>query len=229
VVVSRSHGDDLSGILEVRGWERLEAAVAEGRGCILAGAHFGAPALPGAYAASRGLPVSSLRNDDLRPLEGTWQGDLMLAGAAPIFTTRGEPPAQILKRGLVALQNGGVMLHLVDGVVGARGVTVRFFGKAVFLRTGAMDLARIARCPILPAFGWAADGRLVVEYHEPEMITSQEGVEAFARRYASLYEKMAAAHLDNATWKHLDRFVLAGKDVAWYRGPVAAGEESPDG
>ena len=227
-LVARSRAENLSAVLSVRGWEHVEAALAGGRGCILAGAHFGAPALPGAYAASRGVAVWSLRNEDLRPLEGTWQGDLMFHGAKPIFTARDEPPAQILKRALAALEQGGAMLHLVDGVLGARGVTVPIFGCNVFLRTGAMDLARIARCPIIPAFGAAVDGQLEVEFFEPSALASQENVEAFARRYAALYERLAAARLDNATWKHMDRFVLAGKDVPWHRGPVDPGDAPPE-
>ena len=203
-------------LLRVTGLEHVDAALAGGRGCVLAGAHIGTAGLPAAVLARRGSTVLTLRRKELERRFDEEYGRLMLYGATPLWYSHEETAAALMKRCMMGLAENQVVSYLVDGVLGDRGTVVEVLGVPLFLRTGAMELARIARAPIIPAFGNVHDNRVLVEFCQPWTIGSPEEVEAFARHYARLFADRVRRFPGNLTRRNMDQFIFEGRKAEFY-------------
>ena len=203
-------------LLCVTGMEHVDAVLAEGRGCVLAGAHIGTAGLPAAVLARQGHTVLTLRRKELEDRLDDEHGRLVFYGATPLWYGDDETAAALMKRCMKGLAENQVVSYLVDGVLGERGVVVEVLGVPVFLRTGAMELARIARAPIIPAFGNVHDDRVLVEFCQPWRISSQEDVEAFAHHYARLFADRVRRFPGNCTRRNMDQYIIQGRKAEFY-------------
>jgi Kdo2-lipid IVA lauroyltransferase/acyltransferase len=143
-----TRGPDLAREVTVENYDVFKDALAQGRGVLLAMAHLGSWEMLGELMAQRGLPLHAV----VRPLEGALNAVLMKArtdAGLKLIPARGA-----IRGALRALQQGGVVVMLVDQVLpDPSAVFVPFFGRlaatspafsAAALRSGAPAFAASA-------------------------------------------------------------------------------------
>jgi KDO2-lipid IV(A) lauroyltransferase len=185
------------------GIERIDAALSDGRGAILALPHLGGWEWGGAWLAGRGVPVTVVVERIEPPEVFEWfvayrrQLGLEVVAVGP-----DAGPAA-----LRALRANRVLCLLCDRVVGgAPGVDVSFFGERTQLPSGPATLARRTGAVLLPAavyLGPAANEHLAV-VHPPVEVTHSRSVRAdIADATARLAEELEALIRRAPTQWHL--------------------------
>ncbi|MFT3973843.1 MAG: lysophospholipid acyltransferase family protein [Amaricoccus sp.] len=130
------------------GWPALQAALAEGKGALLVGGHFGQwEAVRGALKA-RGIEVGAL----YRPLNNPWVQQVYLGN----MSTHGSPMLPRGREGMKDLirhlKRGGVVAVLLDQYV-LDGDMVEFVGQPAPTGTAVAALAARYNVPMIPAYG----------------------------------------------------------------------------
>jgi lauroyl/myristoyl acyltransferase len=199
---------DIKRLVEVRGYEHVEAAMQGGRGVVIASTHLGCPGSLSAYAARKGIDIYSIRRKEVGHHQSTFRGRLLFASTKPLFIEWDEAPVGILKKALGILRNNGAMIYLPDGPFGGREIDVQILGREVTIRTGLAEVARIAGAPIIPAFAVASRSRVLLTYGEPIKIGSAEDIEHFANCYAKLYESVMREYPQAVRWLEFDRQIF---------------------
>lgn len=149
---------------EFERWEILEAALAPGRGVILAVIHTGNWEITGARLARRGVPVHAVAGIQLRRPWTRELGRRQEAAGIRIL-----PPALSSWRDMPRLlaRNEALAL-LVDGDVHRRALDVPLCGRAVRLPSGPARLAARTGAALLPMFCRRnEDGTLAARFLEP--------------------------------------------------------------
>lgn len=132
-----------------RGWDEMEGALAEGKGCILVTGHYGNWEIAAAAVASRGVPISAIvRRQGNLLVDGRLDETRRRLGVETI--TQRDAPRAVPR----ALRRNGVVGIVGDQDARAAGVFVPFFGRpasthrgpALFaIRFGAPVFACVAR------------------------------------------------------------------------------------
>ena len=172
-IVQMGYPERLRGVLDVRGREHLEAALAKGHGVIALSFHLGNFALLSAAMGAAGYPVHFLVRfpDDERLM------NLMLHHSRSFFTELmpSLPRRQAVKRILAALRDNGIVLMLADNL--KRGeLETTLFGQPVRTARGVVSLALRTRATVLPVYlvrGHSGGLQLVIE-PEMEMVRTGE-------------------------------------------------------
>jgi lauroyl/myristoyl acyltransferase len=127
-----------------------------------------------------------------------------LLGATPVFESIGAFYAQFNVRQIVKVINdGGIVLMMGDGWHSVSFVDADFFGRALPFTNGPMNLARVARCPVVPLFSVGQPHHLHFELEPPftvDAAPAQEDVARKVRYYVSRVEARALADLPS--WQH---------------------------
>ncbi|HLE82333.1 MAG TPA: lysophospholipid acyltransferase family protein, partial [Dehalococcoidia bacterium] len=135
-------------VLTIHHWERLEGALAEGRGVVLATAHFGNFDLVGQVLAGRSYRVTALAE----PLEPPRLFRLV----TNLRNCQGlafEPVGPAALRSVVrALRRGEIVGLACDRDLQGNGMKLPFFGEEARLPAGAIYLALKTGAPVVPAF-----------------------------------------------------------------------------
>jgi lauroyl/myristoyl acyltransferase len=162
---------ELQALVEVRGWEHLEAARAAGRGVLLVTAHLGSVSFVGQMFTHGGCP-SSVVVEPIRPPELL---DLLLRlrGA---HGSRVLPIGPSLLRTIVeALGHNELVALFSDRDVLGSGVEVEFFGTPTRLPGGAAGLGLRIGAAVLPGFTVRQpDGRHLM-WLEPALALERSG------------------------------------------------------
>jgi KDO2-lipid IV(A) lauroyltransferase len=152
-------------IVEVRGWEEVEAVRREGRPLVLFTGHCGNWELLGATVNCRGLEMAVVA----RPLDEPKQ-QRMLAGLRQRYGTptiaRGSDGAA--RQLLTTLRRGGALGMLIDQDTKVDGVWVPFFGHPAFTPVGAAKIALKQRAAVIPVFiERTTRGRHLITFQPP--------------------------------------------------------------
>lgn len=127
----------------VIGWERLKEAMDQGRGVVMATAHFGNWELGGASVAVRGLPTDAVVQRQRNPFVEREVAAMREAlGVRQI--DRRRAPKQVLR----ALRQGHLIGFVADQNAGRHGVFVPFFGSPASTHRGAALFAIRANAPL---------------------------------------------------------------------------------
>ena len=147
---------DVAARFPVVGTEHLDAAVASGRGAVLALPHMGNWDLAGAWLTGRGVPFTTVA-ERLEPAvlfeafvafrEGLGMEVLPLTGGR-------RPPAALLSERLRA---GGVLCLLADRDLSRHGVEVELAGARTRVPAGPARLALQTGAVLLPVTTWHPD------------------------------------------------------------------------
>jgi len=226
---------DVTARVEVRGFERIEAAHARGRGVILALPHMGNWDVAGIYLVSRGLPFTTvaerLKPDSLFQRFVAYREQL---GFEVLALTGGPPTAPILAARLKA---GGVVCLVGDRAFGSGGVAVSLFGEPALLPPGSAMLAARTGAALLVVGLWFTDDGWGIEVTEPVAGIADDGgagdpaaglaqrTRELTRGVAAQFERQIAAH--PADWHMLQPVWSVDRDAArqrWAAGRAAAGE-----
>lgn len=134
----------------VQGLEHLEQALSQGRGAILATAHFGNFPLILARLGLEGYPVGVIirdpRHKPVARFLDKWRARYN------VRTLRDKPRWASVKEALALLRENGILVVHVDLNVSEGGLLVPFFGHLVPTFRGPAMLALRANTPLLPTF-----------------------------------------------------------------------------
>jgi phosphatidylinositol dimannoside acyltransferase len=147
---------DLDRRLEVEGLEHLDAALAAGRGAIIATPHLGSWDLGGAWLAGRGYPLVPVV-ERLRPQRLL---EWFVAARRRIGLDVIVRGSDVWERLEEALRCNRVVVLVADRDLKGRGIPVLFFGERTTLPSGPAQLARRCGAPVIPvAIYGLGDGR----------------------------------------------------------------------
>lgn len=193
------------------GEEELAAAVAAGRGVVVALPHSGNWDAAGAWVAARGWPLTTVM-ERLRP-EGVYQRFLAFRkrlGMEILPASGGErPPFDVL---VERLRAGHVVPLLAERDLSARGVEVTFFGGRTRMPAGPALLAIRTGAPLYVASLWyepeRARGLLEgpIPLPDPDSGPLDQRVREVTQRIADLIAAGIARHPED--WHMLQRLWL---------------------
>jgi len=180
-----------------QGMEVLYAAVARGRGAIIAAPHLGNWELGGLALARLGFRVHVVTGTQLHPLFSGAARALKEESGISV-STPGDGFVPLLE----TLKHGGLVVLLVDGDVYTRGVSAPFFGRRVSFPAGPALLARRSEAPLLHAHSSRRGDRHWISFDgadAPDRALSLErDLERLTGRVAAALERNVAA--DVAQW-----------------------------
>jgi phosphatidylinositol dimannoside acyltransferase len=199
------------------GQGELAAAMAAGRGCILALPHMANWDAAAAWAVTRGWPLITVA-ERLRPesLFDRFVAYREKLGMEVVPLTGGRrPPLDVLAE--KAAQGYAVAL-LADRDLSARGVEVRFFGGRTRMPPGPALLALRTGAPLFAATLWYSPTQTNAAVQRIEVPAEPEGpldarVRLVTQRLADAFEAGIAAHPQD--WHMLQKL--------WLTEPAAAG------
>lgn len=175
--------------VDITGRERLDAALASGRGAILVTAHLGSWEVGGAALAAMGYSVTTVAGVQFSPALSPFIKKIKQDLGIDVVSSKTG-----LKRIMKALARGEVAALHIDGDQFVGGIEVGFFGRKTLLPSGPAVLAVRTGSAVLPAFAVRTRGRRIgiiiedeipVEEDDKERITRMivEVVEGYIRRY----------------------------------------------
>jgi KDO2-lipid IV(A) lauroyltransferase len=183
----------------VGGEAELERARAGGRGVVVTTGHFGAWELLAGYYAQRGLPLSVVA----RPLKDPRYQRLIerLRDRLGVRVFHEGDGMRALVR---EIRGGGVLGILIDQTRDARGMWIPFLGRPAWTPVGPVELARLARAPLLPVTIHRVGRRhriLMGEAIEPDW--SREGAaEEALRRCSAVLEDWVRSYPTQWVWMY---------------------------
>ncbi len=199
--VHRSSQAELEGRLVIEGWQKVEQALAGGRGLLVATAHFGSWELLGEVMARRGLPLSAV----VRPLAGAFNAELMRSRQGSGL--RLIPQRGALSPVISALRRNEIVALLIDQALPAKAaVFVPFFGRpastspaiaAAAQRTGAAVLVAVAQREG-DRFRVLIDG----PFPPPETGDRRADLATHLAQLTSALERRIRSHPEQWLWMH---------------------------
>lgn len=190
----------LAEFAEVRGAERLDQALAEGKGAILLTAHAGNYELGGLLLRTKGLKVYTVYKPDRFEAVERLREDMRARGGVVGVPVDGKgfstlPLVKLLREGhLVGMQG--------DRDFSLNGLAIPFFGREVYFPRGPWELAAMTGAPIITSFFFTdEDRRFHARFGEPIRVEGGRGerqaaIEAGMRRYAADLEALVRQHPD---------------------------------
>ena len=197
----RGRARSLGKLVEIRGREHLDAALAGGKGAILCSAHLNSIGSAFSLLHASGLPVTSigLWSHNCTPGMSSIERRLWeLVGARRLLHHRQRPniqpwpgQVQVAAQAAVALRANEVVTICSDApaldAYRTRTVEVPFLGRQARLQPGVVTLARLTGAPVLMVFMHRlADYRHQVLEISPPVPMEGDTVTAFARCAAAM-------------------------------------------
>jgi len=213
------------------GFDALEAAVAAGRGAILALPHLGGWEWGGRYLVGRGYPTAVVVERLEPPEVFEWFASFRRRLGMEIIPVGPDAATACLRH----LAEGRVLCLLADRVVGGvPGVEVPMFGAPARLPAGPAALALRSGAPLLPAavyFGRSCDEHVaLVRPPLPALRAGRlrEDLAALTARLAGELETLIRAaptqwHLMSAYWPGDDDLVARARSRRAGSGPAPPG------
>jgi KDO2-lipid IV(A) lauroyltransferase len=194
--------DEIRALAELRGKERIEAALAAGKGAILLTGHLGNWEVTGSRIVAEGYRLNVIARA---------QRDSEITDY--IRRTRERMGMRVLHRdvavreSLRALRRNELVGILVDQNAGDEGIFVDFFGHLAATAPGAAAFALRTGAPVLPSFGWRnPDNTHVAQVEEPVPLTQTGNHEHDLRvntaRYTKIIEEGIRRHPEQWFWLH---------------------------
>lgn len=161
------HKESIQRRMDIVGLEYLMAAIAQGKGVLLTGAHFGNSEvlmqIPVFFDLKFVLLVEKMADERLFGLLSR------LRASQGMEMVAADEPLKIIRR----LKQGCVVGIAVDRDVTRSGIVVNFFQRPARLPDGAVRLAMRTGAPLVPAFGWRArSGRFQIRILPPIELVS---------------------------------------------------------
>jgi KDO2-lipid IV(A) lauroyltransferase len=197
----RGRARSLRRLVEIRGREHLDAALAEGKGAILCSAHFGSYMCGFSLLHAGGFPVTSIGRwwwnyppDESSVVRRMWD----FVYARRVLRHRQRPNiepwpgrVQVALQAAAALRGNEVVTISSDAPPldsdRARAVEVPFLGRQAGLLPGVVTLARLTGAPVLMVFVHrSADYRHQVLEISPPVPMQGDTAEAFGRCAAAM-------------------------------------------
>ncbi|GAA4861840.1 phosphatidylinositol mannoside acyltransferase [Actinomycetospora straminea] len=191
----------------VEGQEHLDAALATGKGAVVALPHSGNWDMAGLWLVAHSgrftTVAERLRPESLYERFVAYRESL---GFEILPMTGGEAPVRGLLR---ALRRGGVVCLVADRDLSAHGVPVTFFGARATMPPGPASLAATTGAALLPVGLWFSEDPVTGEegwhfrIHPPVGVPDRDAVPAATQRVADAFAGDIAEHPED--WHMLQR------------------------
>lgn len=183
------------------GWEPLEAALADGRGAIVAAAHFGNFELGGRVLARRFRLLDVVKPLHNRRVDRWLQRERERHGIGTV-TVDGAASAV-----LAHLRAGGVVSLLLDQDARAGGVRIPFLGREAAAWPGAARFSLQVGCPVVPmGIIRQPDGSHVLHVGAPlrpaGRAADEEGIRVYAAEISGAVERIVRLAPAQWFWVH---------------------------
>lgn len=204
-VVAETFGSDPKALARtVRvapGWQKLDQAMAEGRGVLAVTAHLGNFELGGRILADRYRVLDVIKPMRNKLFDNYLQQERARHGIETV------PMAQSGRSVLAHLRSGGLVTLLVDQNAGREGVATDFLGLPASTWPGAARLAVRTGSPVVPvAILRQADGQHVLHIGQaldPVGVTgSDQDITAFTARISAAVEAFIWQQPEQWFWVH---------------------------
>jgi lauroyl/myristoyl acyltransferase len=183
------------------------AAVESGRGIVAALPHMGNWDFAGAWATSRGIPMTAVA-ERLRPerLFDRFVAHRAALGIEVLPVTGGPDPMTALTERLAA---GRVIGLVADRDLSARGVDVTFLGEPTRMPAGPAALAVRTGATLLPVTMWYDGPSMHIRFHEPLERTGgqRQAIRELTQRLADVFAQAILEHPED--WHMLQPLWLA--------------------
>jgi phosphatidylinositol dimannoside acyltransferase len=201
--------DRARAMFAVKGRENLDAAYAEGRGCIVLASHFGAHLLPAHWLFREGFPVRFYMERPRhisRFLSRHFENDGPL-GQDKLFISRQGVPADSASSILRAARalKAGMLLYLAGDVrwTGQLTEPARFLGRDMRFSTTWVVLAAMTGTPVVMVFcRMEPDGRYHIEFrpafHVPKDTVEKGEAGRWVRHFLEILEDQVRRYPENS-------------------------------
>ena len=154
----------IEGLVELRGREHLDAALQQGRGAILLGAHMGNLNLLAPYMAL----VTPLAGVIVEPVQPPELFEFVSAVRARTGVRLMPADRDGVRQAMRLLRDNGVLAVAGDRYLGSNSTSVPFFGRPAMLPHGPVVLALRSGAPLIPVTLYSRPGgRQVAELRPP--------------------------------------------------------------
>ncbi|MBP2638912.1 MAG: lpxL 1 [Firmicutes bacterium] len=186
----RLNKENINQYVTLEGREHLEAALAMGRGAVLATAHSGNWEVLGASLAMHGFPLVAVVQRQTNAAMDRFINEYRTKAGMHVTYKQGV-------REMVKLMGAGKIVGLLmDQDNHSNGVFVEFFGRLASTPQGAAALARINDAPIVPAFITEnPDGSHNAIIHPPVFVEKTEDRTEDIRRTTQILTGIVEAHI----------------------------------
>jgi len=215
--------------IEVEGLEKLDAALATGRGVIAHNAHFGNWEVMSAAVAKMGYPGYIVARRQKDPRLDAWIGQIREHSGLKV-AIRGENPIRIVR----CLKGGGLLGLMTDiDTRSNEGAFVDFFGRPTYTQVGPFALARATGALMIPALCFREGlNHLRFFFGDPWEVSRTSDPDAdvieAARRTNSILEQKIRERPEQWAWFHKRWKTTPGKIVQYRRDTVLEAEDSQD-
>jgi lauroyl/myristoyl acyltransferase len=221
----RGRAASLGRLVEIRGREHLDAALAGGKGAILCSAHFGSHESVFSLLHAGGFPLTTIGRWYWKYTPGLSSAERRfwdLVYARRVLRHRQRPNiepcpgrVQVAVQAAVALRANEVVTICSDAppldTDRARAVEVAFLGWQARLLPGVVTLARLSGAPVLIAFVHrSADYRHQVLEISPPVPMQGETATAFGRCVAAIDAAIRTSPANWFSWFKTDDLVALG-------------------
>lgn len=167
-------------------WERFLEAYSQGRGVIMASAHFGPVSICGQIFPAMGYAVTMPVEDERSELAREINRARRALGGTMVGTSSARTAYKVLRR-------GGILGSMTDRAVTGTGERIELFGRPVLLPSAHVVLALRSNAALVPAFAYR-DGDRARLVFEPELELPRSGDHAAdvlegMRRFARILER----------------------------------------
>jgi len=190
-------------LVEVEGWERFEAAFAEGKGAIIATAHFGNFELLGSFFARKGQPITAITKKLARNfLNAFWLDQRERAGLREV------PDSGSIRAILAVLRAKEILAIMIDqNMIPRRAVFAPYFGHLAATTPGPAVFAERTDAPVFLVLMHRRPGgrhRVVIEGPIPFERTGDRAADvlAFTARLNAELERHVRAAPELWYWVH---------------------------
>jgi KDO2-lipid IV(A) lauroyltransferase len=192
----------LSLVQEVTGWDLVERALAQGRGCMIVTGHLGNWELGGSYVAARGVPLEAVARRMENPLFDHYLTETRRRIGMTVIHD-----ADAVRRVPRALREQHSVAFLIDqGAVGLASTWVPFFGRYAKTPRGPAVFALRLRAPLLFACALRQpNGRFVIHFEEvpiEQTGTLDADVDRIVASYTSTLERWVRRAPEQYFWHH---------------------------
>ena len=237
----RGRARSLGKLVEIRGREYLDAALAEGKGAILCSAHFGSCSSAFSLLHASGFPLTAIGRWEWNLPSGMSSAERRFWGlvfSRRVLRHRQRPNieplpgrVQVAAQAVAALRANEVVAILSDAAPldadQARTVEVPFLGRQARLLPGVVTLARLSGAPVLMFFMHRmADYRHQVLEISPPVPVQGETATAFERCVTAMDAAIRTSPAHWVYWANTDDLASFGLLPAASPSGTAAGQDN---